>query len=115
MIDIDKLYKSLAILKALKSNVASTSSVDEIYVTEFRNVLDKLRSIGLQMDDFDVPGTEVKPRQTSINMFGVSTYSSEKYVDKYYLLTKIDSVLNYLNLLLEKRPPELGFSKPDKQ
>ena len=112
--DINELYKSLAILTALKNNVALiTGWVDEKYVKEFRNVLGKLTSIGLQVDEFDVPNTEVKPRQTSISRSG-STYSHEKYIDKYFLLTKIDSVLNYLNLILEKRPPELGFHKPDK-
>jgi hypothetical protein len=113
MIDIDKLYKSLAILNALKSNVGSTSSVDEKYVKEFRSVLDKLKSIGLQVDDFDVPNSEVNPMLRASSLSG-DTYSREKYVDKYYFLTKVDAVLNYLDLLLEKRPPELGFSKPDK-
>lgn len=112
MIDIDKLYKSLAILNALKSNVASTSYVDEKYVKEFRGVLDKLKSIGLQVDDFDVPNSEVKPRLMVSSPSG-DRYSNEKYVDKYFLLTKIDAVLNYLDLLLEKKPPELGFAKPD--
>jgi hypothetical protein len=111
--DVNKLYKSVAILNALKSNVASVTSVDEKYVTEYRKVLQNLKDVGLDVIDFDVPNSEIQPRQTSFNYLShESTYSDEKYVDKHYLLTKIDSVLNYLNLLLDKRPPELGFQKP---
>jgi hypothetical protein len=102
--DINELYKSLTILTALKSNVASIKwSVDEKYVKEFRSVLGKLKGIGIQVDDFEVPNSEIKPRQTSYNcMRSQSTYSREKYIDKHFLLTKMDSVLNYLNLILEK-------------
>lgn len=114
----DKLARAYATLTSLRRNISemSTNLIPETYVNEFHNVLNKLESIGIDSAEFRVPDSEVKPTITSSMWDGsrnLTRYSEEKYVDKPYLLTKIDSVLSYFEIITSEKPRRMGYKRPD--
>ena len=94
----DKRKLAIAMLSALRRNVPEVSgNPAERFVSEYHAALDILEGIGLDTSPFRIPGSEVWPRRTSTNhVAGRSSYSDEKYVDKEFLLTRLDTVLDYL-------------------
>jgi hypothetical protein len=91
------------------------SSVEEIYVKEYHSVLDKLKKIGIETVEFRVDDSLVKQRNTGgWKDFGSgethTSYSKEKYVERAFLLTKIDTVLGYFEILTSEKPKSIGFN-----
>jgi len=109
----DRLARAYAMLQALRNNITELASVREIYVREYHTALDMLESIGIDINDFRIPNSEVKPRIRSISNRG-PTYSEEKYVPKQLLLAKLDAILIYFNITLSEKPKKIGFSPHDK-
>jgi hypothetical protein len=107
----DELARAYAMLSSLRKNIEQmTSTIPETYVHEFHKVLDKLEGIGIDVSDFRVPHTEVTPKITSLNVItGEKDWSDERYVDKPYLLTKIDAILGYFEIITSEKPKRLGF------
>jgi hypothetical protein len=116
----DLFARAFATLTSLRANIDRMPGVNipEIYVSEFHTVLDKLAGIALDIADFRIPNSEVRPRVTSINTLTFHqlkqsrTYSEEKYVDKPFILTKIDAILGYFELTMSDKPRNIGFRKP---
>jgi len=112
----DVLIRAYAMLSALRKNIAQMGAVEETYVREFHTVLTKLEGIGIDVSEFRIPASEVTPLVTSINtLTGETTYSEEKYVDKPYLLTKLDAILGYLGSITSKKQKKMGYPTPDNQ
>ena len=109
----DILARALARLQGLRNNVADLTSVEEIYVREYHEVLDKLEGIGVDTSDFRVPSSEVKPRVTGSSL-GETHYSTKKYVPKALLLAKLDAVIAYFEIITADKPRKTGYSTPDK-
>ena len=114
----DVLARAYARLSALRKNIGEMVDylVLEIYVQEFHAVLDRIEGIGIDVPEFRIPDSEVKPRMTSSyvdNSSGVSrnTYSEEKYVDKAFILTKLDAILGYFEIITSEKPRKIGFTK----
>lgn len=113
----DVLARAYATLSALRKNVDNIlpGSVSEIYVREFHNVLDKLGNIGIDLSEFRIPSSEIKPHVTAIswgNEGKETRYSEEKYVDKPLILTKIDAILSYFEITMSQKP-SIGFHSFD--
>ena len=107
----DAFTRAYATLTSLRKNINEMNyGVLETYVREFHNVLDKLEGIGIDVSEFRIPTSEVKPRITSVSREG-RHYSEEKYVDKSYILTKIDAILGYFEIVTSDKPRKIGFSK----
>jgi hypothetical protein len=111
----DTLARAYAMLSALRKNISQmkTYDIEEKYVTEFHNVLDKLEGVGIETAEFRVPETLVKPKITASWLEGdVSQheYSEEKYVERSFILTKIDAVLSYFEIITSEKPRKMGFS-----
>jgi hypothetical protein len=109
----DILARAFARLQGLRNNVAGLTLVEEIYVREYHEVLDKLEGIGVDTSDFRVPSSEVKPRITGFSG-GETHYSSRKHVPKALLLAKLDAVIAYFQITASDKPKNIGFSAPDK-
>jgi len=114
----DKLARAYATLKSLRNNIAEmTSNPTEIFVKEFHTVLDKLEGIGKDISEFRIPDSAVQPRvmwRTSHMGGGESIgYSEEKYVERAFLLTKLDAILGYFEIITSEKPRSIGFSKPE--
>ena len=117
----DKLARAYATLKSLRNNIAEMTVVEEKYVHEFHTALDKLESIGIDVSEFRIPDSEIAPIVTSIRTLtfkdspsGV-TYSKEKYVDKAFILTKLDAILGYFEIITSEKPIRIGFHTPENE
>ena len=103
--DPDVIARALAALRALRDNVAQLGTVGEVYVTEYHDTLDMLEGIGIDTAQFRVPASQVQ-------FYPIGT---AKFVPKHLLLTKLDTVLNYFQIIASEKPKKIGFSSPSKQ
>jgi hypothetical protein len=55
----------------------------------------------------------VKQRITGTGMGGVRHYSEEKYIEKSYILTKVDALLGYFEILTSPEPKKMGFHRSE--
>ena len=62
---------------------------------------------GVDLSQFRVPNSEIKPRVTSYNPRTGKSYSQEVYCERAYLFMKIDALLNKFNI--EEDGPKIGF------
>jgi hypothetical protein len=107
----DELARAYAILNSLRDNISQITEyrVEEKYVNEFHTVLDKLESVGIETTEFRVPDSLVKPRLRVSSRSG-DVYSKEKYVERSFILIKIDAVLGYFKIITSEKPKKIGFS-----
>jgi hypothetical protein len=111
----DVLARAYATLSSLRKNVGEiTTGVEETYVHEFHGVLDKLENIGIDVSEFRIPDSAVQPRVTAVWEGGGRSYSEEKYVAKPFILTKLDAILGYFEIIMSEKPRSIGFHLPDK-
>jgi hypothetical protein len=112
----DALARAYATLSSLRKNIGEiTTGVRETYVHEFHSVLDKLENIGIDVSEFRIPDSEIAIVVRSFNtLTGVKSYSDEKYVDKPFILTKLDAILGYFEITMSEKPRSIGFHTPDK-
>ena len=96
-----------------------TNDVPETYVCEFHVVLTKLEGIGKDVSEFRIPDSEIAPRVTAIRTLTFADspksradYSKEKYVDKLLVLTKLDALLGYFEIITSEKPGKMGFRTP---
>ncbi len=113
----DTIIRAYATLSALRKNIdkVPTVSIPETFVQEYHNVLDKLQEIEIRVDEFRIPDANVKPKVTSSSYADGSSrqrYSEIKYVDKYFILSKLDAILGYFEFTMSEKPKSLGFRKP---
>jgi|GEM_PF-1685258 len=107
----DTRRRALAMLRSLRENVDKiTGRVEEKYVTEFHAALDSLEATGIDVSQFRIPDSEVKPIVfgpiNTLHFPGQRpsrpTYSGESYVDKPLLLTKLDAAIMYSTTLIPR-------------
>ncbi len=110
----DALARAYATLSSLRKNIAQMSSpIPEKYVREFHTALDKLESIGIDVAEFRIPDSEVKP-QTIASMYvrGRKEWSNEVIsVERSRILIKLDAILSYFEIITSEKPRRIGFSK----
>ena len=123
----DELKRAYPMLSSLQKNIAQMTeySVEEKFVREFHAVLDRLEGIGMEVAEYRIPDSEVKPKVTGVSPVsyiggggGHVSYSEEKYVERSFILTKLDAILGYLDSLTSdkpEKPKKMGFSPPDTQ
>jgi len=115
----DELARAYAMLKSLRENIDRMTDyyVSETYIREFHTVLDRIESIGIDTSEFRIPDSELKHRDTAASMYvrgeRISPYkpSEEQYVDKSFILTKLDAILGYFEIITSEKPKRIGFSK----
>jgi len=55
----------------------------------------------------------VQPQVTIVRFGrGEKSYSKEKYVDRAFMLTKLDAILSYFEIITSEKPRRIGFTKP---
>ncbi len=110
-VDLDKVLRAYARIKALRDNLPGPI-VSEAYVGEFHDALGNLTQARLDIDEFRVPDSAVTYRWFPGGARRVK--SDKRYVDREFMLTKVDAALLYLDLLLKltpEPPRELGFGR----
>lgn len=121
----DALARAYAMLSSLRKNVGEMTaySVPETYVSEFHTVLDKLEDIKINTAEFRIPDSKVSPIDVSMpivlsldsgDRLTPPHYSKEKYVDKSFILTKLDAILGYFEIITSEKPRSIGFHPPNK-
>jgi hypothetical protein len=113
----DVLARVYAMLVSLRKNIAEIGAVEEKYVREFHAVLDRIEGIEIDVSEFRIPDSELQPHIT-MTRFGSGgaehSYSKEKYVEKAFILTKLDAILGYFEIITSEKPRSIGFHPPDK-
>ena len=116
---IQDIYaRAYATLSSLRNNISEIEGdPTEAFVDEYHSVLDKLEEIGVDLSEFHIPESMVKPKCTfsSISSSGrvENRYTDEKYVDRHFILTKIDAVLGYFKIITSKEPRRIGFHQAE--
>ena len=100
----DVIIRAFSMLQTLRNNVAELKLVEEKYEREYSYILDSLEEIGIEVTQFRIPSLKIKPRLLSSNASGNKRYSEEKYVDKHYLLGKIDAILGFFDIITSVKP-----------
>ena len=121
----DTFARAFTTLSSLRNNVSQmTSKVPETYVHKFHTVLDKLEGISIDVAEYRIPGSEVNSKVTDVGPTSYLggggekshvSYSKEKYVDKSFILTKLDAILGYFEIITSEKPSSIGFRTPDKK
>ncbi len=121
----DALLRAFATLSSLRKNIGEMTAynVPETYVSEFHAVLDRMKGIGKDLSEFRIPDSEVSPTDISMpivlsldsgDRLTPPHYSKEKYVDKSFILTKLDAILGYFEIITSEKPRSIGFHRPNK-
>jgi len=102
--------KVYATLLSLKNNIPNWS-VEEKYAYNFNESLDKLKNLGIDIDEFKISNSEIKREVSCINVDYLNdksnvSYTEERYVDHNYFMLQIDKVLTFLQSILQVEPPE---------
>jgi len=92
--------------------------VPEEYAREYHAVLDRLEKIGISVAEYRIPDSAVQPKLTQ-TVFGEggkkNYYSQEKYVAEPFVLTKMDALLGYFEIITSEKPGRIGFHPPEKK
>lgn len=109
------IKKAFAILHALKDNLPLSGSISEKYVRIYHGEIDRLSDLGFKdLDDFKIFDKEIKHQLTSfvpaisgIKQQETKNYSDDKYIEREFFLTKIDSLLMFFQV--SSPEIEIGF------
>jgi hypothetical protein len=97
----DELARAYTMLSSLRKNVAEMTEVAGMYVQEFHAVLDRLEKADIDVTEFRISGRA---------MYFVGGRS---YVDKPFILTKLDALLGYFEIIAAEKPRSIGFHPPE--
>ncbi len=112
----DELARALATLSSLRENIGQMTdcSVPEKYVHEFHTALDRLEGIRKEVSEFRIPDSALKPKPgASMYVEGKEIFSSKGdiCVERSFILTKLDAILGYFEIITSEKPRKIGFSK----
>lgn len=110
----DQILRAVGLLSGIKENMPKNQSVTQRWADEYHSALSKIEeALGIKLLEFKVEDSAIKRRVTSSNgLTGEVNYSKEYYCDSRVLMQKLDSLLKYLDLLLQPPPPpekKIGF------
>jgi len=96
----DELARAYAILSALRDNINKVKyPIEEKFVYKYHSILDSLeKCIGKNLSEFRIPDSEI-----------YLSYGDERCVDRIYMLTNIDAVLSYFEIITSEKPKRIGF------
>ena len=110
-INPDKLIRAISLLTALQGSTKNANEHNDLsdsHVNEFHTTLSSIADMGIDITEFLIPNSELKPRHLA-SAGSVNSYSKENYVRKSIFLTKLDGILNYLNYILKEPKRSAGF------
>jgi hypothetical protein len=113
-INADKLIRAISLLTALRISTEDANEYNDLsesHVGELRATLSSIADMGIDIKEFRIPDSELKPRFLGTSSRG-NSYSTEKYVRKSIFLTKLDGIINYLNAILKEPKRTVGYKPP---
>ena len=112
----DKMARAYARLVSLKANLPDDIRIREPFVVEYHDAIGHLEDLGFNLAEFKIPAAHVQPIETGGNYLTDETYySTERYVERSYFLTKLSAVLSYFELSTKRTEASIGFRSPQKQ
>lgn len=106
--DPNRLFKALAKLRGIRANVdEKRHETQEKYVHEYNTTVSEIAQV-LQdnLETFLVPGNEIRPKVVGYGPTTGKRYSSDSWTETQLLLTKLDSLINYFEMLLGGEEPK---------
>ncbi len=105
------LKRAYTSISSLKEHLPDYHTVQDKYVNQYHAALDKLASLGIDVEEFRIPPSELKPQITSFNYLqpGQETYSEHPEVERSFFMYKIDSLLGYFSLNDQSEGKSIGF------
>ena len=112
----DVLARAYAKLKAQRERIGQMTdyTVREIYVRDYHSALDKLEGIGRDVAEYRIPDSALKPCPTaSLYVGGKKIFSGkeEMCVERSFILTQLDAILGYFEIITSEKPRKIGFSR----
>ena len=109
-----RIAEALARLKALRANLPDHDEVEPKYARELHEIIALLEAdSGSDLGSFRVPASEIRPIIVGGNAItGHVDYSEEPYVERAYLLMKIDGVIGLFEILGSQERTRIGFYPP---
>jgi len=96
----DILRRNLEMLASLQANIGTIKGlVPEAYVHEFHVALENLKAIGIDVSQYRISDSMLRRTVIQTCIGEGSVYSQERYVERAFLLTKLDAIIKYLNTL----------------
>ena len=115
----DAFARAYAMLSALRKNIDQAimrHGVPETYVREYHTVLDRLENIKVEISEFRIPDSEFRISKSEISPTVINYGAPRgKYVFKAFILTKLDAILDYFEIITSEKPRKIGFHPPDNQ
>lgn len=114
----DELVRALAMLSSLRKNIEKMGLVPEEYVREYHTVLDRLEKMRIDVAEFRIQPSAMqsKPTAVLVSKHGNSNdYSQEKCIAGPFILTKLNALLGYFEIITSEKPKSIGFHPPEKQ
>ncbi len=109
----DEILRAYVLLKSLRKNIDQIGSIPENYVREYHSILVKLEnSTGIALLEFRIPDSEINPTITSVGPSG-RHYSETKYAPRPFMLTKMDAIISYFEIITSPEPKKMGFHKSE--
>ena len=118
----DELIRAYTTIKSLRNNIEKIANVniEESYVKEYHIALKRITDIGIDVIEYCIPISEIKPIQEARfvtvrpgESIPKGSNTKEKYVKKPYFLTKIDAIIGYVEILISEKPKRMGFRKSE--
>jgi len=107
----DRIIRLYSRLLALRRNVPEEIQVHEKYGKEYNDAVDDFENeLGTDLDEFRMPLREFKTivaKKTPTT----TSYTKEKYLERAFLLTKLDSLIAYIEVkYLAPEQRNIGFA-----
>ena len=104
------ILQSFVILKSLRDNIKKEDQyTHEKYVEEYHKILDELKNGGHSLERFEISGDELEYLPSSYSPGTGTKYHSYRSVETQMLLTKLDAVLLFFQILNERPEQTIGF------
>jgi len=111
---MDKIIRLYSRLSALKQNLPQNFHIHEKYIKEYHLIVDELSAVSnLNLDEFKIPTSEVKPYVAGYSPSRGTMYSKENHCEKTYVLSKVDALLMYFQMTTSKEKENIGFKPPN--
>lgn len=101
----DKLMRAYARLRALRDNLSTDRYIELMYVEQYHEALQHLEENG-----FDVAEFRISPEHLKDITIGAN--KKRLHVERPLLLSKLDAVLTYFELAVQRPPAAIGFKAP---
>ena len=109
----DLITRAYSILTSLKNNIPDTHEIQQKWSLQFNNEVNRLEeALQVDLSEFKVPETELHKAVSSYNTRSdQTTYREGLWVERSFLMHKLESLLTYFSILNSPEERKIGFKK----